>query len=64
MKAVNSDHYADRDVLREFSPQMLVAVGWYRLFLASKGVDRRTPAEIQTVNVEAVQDYAALDSNR
>ena len=61
MKTVNLDQYADPNVLREFSPRMLVALlDEDRPFLASKGVELPTIAEIQAANGEAVLDYAAL----
>ena len=61
MKTVNVDQYADPNVLREFSPRMLVALlDEDRPFLASKGVELPTIAEIQAANGEAVLDYAAL----
>ena len=43
MKTVNLDQYADPNVLREFSPRMLVALlDGDRPFLASKGVELPT----------------------
>ena len=47
MKTVSLDQYADPDVLREFSPRMLVALLDEDLpFLLSKGVELPTLAEI------------------
>ena len=61
MKTVNLDQYADPNVLREFSPRMLVALlDEDRPFLASKGVELPKLAEIQAANGAAVVDYAAL----
>jgi hypothetical protein len=60
MKTVNLEQYADPDVLREFSPRMLVALlDEDRPFLAGKGVTLPTVAEIQAANGEAVLDYEA-----
>lgn len=61
MKTVNVERYADPDVLREFSPRMLVALlDEDRPFLASKGVELPTVDEIHAANGEAVLDYEAL----
>ena len=61
MKTVNLEGYSDPDVLREFSPRMLVALlDEDRPFLAGKGVELPTVEEIHSANGEAVLDYEAL----
>jgi hypothetical protein len=61
MKTVNLERYSDPDVLREFSPRMLVALlDEDRAFLASKGVELPTVEEIHAANGEASLDYEAL----
>lgn len=61
MKTVNLEKYSDPDVLREFSPRMLVALlDEDRTFLASKGVELPTVEEIHAANGEAALNYEAL----
>jgi hypothetical protein len=61
MKTVNLEKYSDPDVLREFSPRMLVALlDEDRSFLASKGVELPTVEEIHAANGEAALDCEAL----
>lgn len=61
MKTVNLEKYSDPDVLREFSPRMLVALlDEDRAFLASKGVELPTVEEIHAANGEAALDYETL----
>ena len=61
MKTVNLEKYSAPDVLREFSPRMLVALlDDDRAFLASKGVELPTVEEIHAANGEATLDYEAL----
>ncbi len=58
---MNLERYADPAVLREFSPRMLVALlDEARPYLAGRGVELPTVAEIQAANGEAVLDYEAL----
>ncbi len=61
MKTVNLQIYADPDVLREFSPRMLVALmDEHRPFLASKGVELPPVESLKTATGDGEFDYEAV----